>query len=115
MMCPAPAKFCLRKVNEILSSGTCIESEGGQGRPERAAAMCDGVEKTKADFPGVGSQLAAGTTGYYRAPVVRCTKPSRKARKTGAAFFDVAAVRHRASNGISGRHSEGPVREPSRW
>ena len=29
--------------------------------------MYDGVEKTKADFPGDGSQLAAGTSGYYRA------------------------------------------------
>ena len=29
--------------------------------------MYDGVEKTKADFPGDGSQLAAGTSRYYRA------------------------------------------------
>ena len=104
-MCPAPAKSCFRKVNEILSGGTCIESNSGQGRPERAASMCDGVEKTKADFPGDGSQLAAGTSGLEwsaecnraaTTPTVSiCTQIC-----TQIAFWEVLADQNRLSKSI---------------
>ena len=43
-MCPAPVNSCCHKVNEILSSGTCSQSKGRRGRPERVASKCDGVK-----------------------------------------------------------------------
>jgi hypothetical protein len=57
--------------------------------------MCDGVEKTKADFPGDGSQFAAGTSGLECRP----NMAAEELEQDGSPFKALSHARRRSSLG----------------